>query len=92
MRAILGARAGVPLEKVPPVIPVDRLRELLGDLGAMPLAHRRGVPGLPPARADVFPAALATLAAIAELGGWASFTHSFYNLRYGLAADLLGID
>jgi exopolyphosphatase/guanosine-5'-triphosphate,3'-diphosphate pyrophosphatase len=55
----------------------------------MPLSTRKQVPGLPPARADVFPVALATLIAVAAYGGFAAFHNSVYNLRYGLAADAL---
>jgi exopolyphosphatase/guanosine-5'-triphosphate,3'-diphosphate pyrophosphatase len=47
------------------------------------------VPGLPPARADVFPVALATLLAVAELGRFEGYRNSLFNLRYGLAAELL---
>jgi exopolyphosphatase/guanosine-5'-triphosphate,3'-diphosphate pyrophosphatase len=50
---------------------------------------RKEVPGLPPARADVFPTALATLLAVAELGRFSAYRHSLYNLRWGLAAEEL---
>jgi hypothetical protein len=33
---------------------------------------------------------LATYLAIARRGGFAAFRHSLYNLRYGLARELLG--
>jgi exopolyphosphatase/guanosine-5'-triphosphate,3'-diphosphate pyrophosphatase len=65
------------------------LRELLACLGALSLAERQQVPGLPPARADVFPTALATIIAVAEIGHLAAFRHSLYNLRYGVADELL---
>jgi exopolyphosphatase/guanosine-5'-triphosphate,3'-diphosphate pyrophosphatase len=92
VRAIHGARIGKAVEQTDPTVTVAELRDLLARLGAMPLAERRQVPGLPPARADVFPTALATLIAVAEVGGFTSYRNSFYNLRYGLAAQLLGID
>ena len=41
-------------------------------------------------RADVFPAALVTLLALAELGAVQAFHHSFRNLRWGVAAEMLG--
>jgi exopolyphosphatase/guanosine-5'-triphosphate,3'-diphosphate pyrophosphatase len=71
--------------------PILRVADLRGldYLGSLPLADRRTVPGLPAARADIFPAALATVLAIADLGGYTEFRHSFYNLRWGVAADLL---
>ena len=68
---------------------VTRLRELLEQTGGLSLTDRRAIPGLPPARADVFPTALATLVAVAEHAKVTAFRHSFYNLRYGLAAELL---
>jgi exopolyphosphatase/guanosine-5'-triphosphate,3'-diphosphate pyrophosphatase len=88
-RAILAARAGLPLEQSPTLVPVESLRELLRSVGALPLAERRAVAGLPAGRADVFPAALATLVAVAELGHFPGYLHSFYNLRWGLAAEEL---
>jgi exopolyphosphatase/guanosine-5'-triphosphate,3'-diphosphate pyrophosphatase len=92
VRAILGARDGRAFEATDPAVTVAHLRTLLAELGALPLAARRAVPGLPPARADVFPVALATLLAVAEAGGFAAFLHSLYNLRYGLAAEVLGVE
>ena len=89
VRKILGAREGLEMEQTEPVVTVAQLAELLEFLAAMPLAERRMVQGLAAGRADVFPTALATILAIAEAGGFTEFHHSVYNLRYGLAADLL---
>ncbi len=88
-RAILAARAGVPLAATDTIIRTDQLRTLLAELSALPLASRQTIPGLPPARADVFPTALVTLVALADAAGFSSFRHSFYNLRFGLAAEAL---
>lgn len=88
-RAILAARAGVALDATPPRVDVEDLRTLCDELAAMPLSERQRVPGLPAARADVFPTALATLVAVAETGGFSVYRHSLYNLRFGLAAQLL---
>lgn len=88
-RAILAARAGVNFEQSDSFVPTAVLRAMLGEIGGLALAPRRMVPGLPAARADVFPAALATLVALADAGGFAGFRHSVYNLRYGLAAQAL---
>jgi exopolyphosphatase / guanosine-5'-triphosphate,3'-diphosphate pyrophosphatase len=90
VRTILGARAGKTLEETDPLVALESLRELLDWLGAMPLASRRQIPGLPTARADVFPTALATVIALAEIGGFAAYRNSLYNLRYGLADEALG--
>lgn len=89
VRSIIGARAGQKTEETPPVATVETLREMLEHLSSLPLEQRKKVPGLPPARADVFPTALATLIAIAEEGDLSVLRHSFYNLRYGLAAQAL---
>jgi len=89
VRAIQGAKTGRPAEETAPVITVGRLHELLEQVAALPLRERQQVPGLPAARADVFPTALATFIAIAETGDLSAFRHSFYNLRWGLAAELL---
>jgi len=88
-RAILASRAGQTLEEMDPLLTLARLRELRDGLGALPLAARKNVAGLPPARADVFPTALATLLAVAEFGRFSAYRHSFYNLRWGLAAEEL---
>lgn len=89
VRAIRAARQGVDLEATSPIVTLRHMRELLEQTGGLSLAERRAIPGLPPARADVFPTALATLVAVAEHAKVTAFRHSFYNLRYGLAAELL---
>lgn len=91
VRTILGAETGRELEAVDSRVSLADFRKRLGEIAAMPLAERKQVPGLPPERADVFPAALATLVAVAEAGGFDAFRHSLYNLRYGLAAEALGL-
>lgn len=88
-RAVLAARANVLLEATATRVAVAQMRALGAELSALPLIDRRRIPGLPPARADVFPAALVTLCALAEAGGFTAFQHSFYNLRFGLAAAAL---
>lgn len=88
-RAILGARENLPFGKTSPVLAIDGLRELLDRLGGMPLSDRLRVPGLPPARADVFPTALAILIAVAEIGGFTACHNSLFNLRYGIADEAL---
>lgn len=89
VRAILGAREQLRAEETSPAVSVEQLRELLALLAPLTLEQRKRVPGLPAARADVFPTALATIVAAADAGGFAGFIHSFHNLRWGLAAELL---
>lgn len=88
VRAMLDGRPGAPSLDARPVIPVDVLRVLLDEMAVLPLPSRRKIPGLPAARADVFPAALATILAVAEIGGFNSFLHSSHSLRHGIAAEL----
>jgi exopolyphosphatase/guanosine-5'-triphosphate,3'-diphosphate pyrophosphatase len=88
-RAILGMHDGRSFEATDPVVTAVQLRELLRRVGSVPLAERRAIVALPPARADVFPVALATLAAVADVGDLHAFHNSVYNLRYGLAAEWL---
>ena len=90
VRIIQGARTGRPIGETSPLITVQHLRELLDELAPLTLEQRKLIPGMPASRADIFPTALSTLLAVAETGALTAFHHSFYNLRYGLAADLLG--
>src|SRR5690606_26187706 len=89
LRAILAARANRSLEAISPIVEVGAMRTVLTELSALPLAQRKQIAGLPPARADIFPTALATLIALAGAANFTRFRHSLYNLRYGLAAELL---
>ena len=89
-RAIFAGRLGRPIAETSPLIDVPALRVLLADAARLPLEERKKIPGLPAARADVFPTALATVIAVVEIGGIGAFRHSFHNLRYGVATELLG--
>ena len=89
VREILAQKSGVALVETSPIISVDALRALLEEIAVLPLAARRQIAGLPAARADVFPTALTTTLAVAEIGRFTSFRHSFHNLRFGIAAELL---
>ncbi len=88
-RAIVGAREGQAFDLTSPTVTLDQMRDLIASLGGLPLAARKQIAGLPPARADVFPTAVATLIAVAEAGGFDRLENSLFNLRYGLAAELL---
>jgi exopolyphosphatase/guanosine-5'-triphosphate,3'-diphosphate pyrophosphatase len=88
-RAMLAARAGIPFDQRDPVLRAVELRTL-EFVGQLPLTERRSLPGLPAGRADIFPIALVTVLTLAELGGYGEFRHSTYNLRWGVATELLG--
>lgn len=90
VRLIKGARHGVGLEETPSIVGLDTLEELLEELAPLTLEERRAIPGMPAARADVFPAALVTMLALADYAHVDRFHHSLYNLRYGVAAEALG--
>lgn len=90
VRAILGERVGLPVERTDSRISLAQLRELLADLARLSLDERKKIPGLSPKRADVFPTALVILIAVAEAGNFSAYRHSFYNLRFGLADEALG--
>jgi exopolyphosphatase/guanosine-5'-triphosphate,3'-diphosphate pyrophosphatase len=89
VRAILAAREGKPLVQTTATLTVAELRDMLAWLGDLTLAERKQIAGMPPARADVFPTALATVIALAEAGGFSAYQNSLYNLRYGVAAAAL---
>jgi exopolyphosphatase/guanosine-5'-triphosphate,3'-diphosphate pyrophosphatase len=90
-RAMRAAAEGVKLDESNPLVPVADVAELAAHIGDLAIEERRAIPGLPPERADVLPAALLTLVEIAQLAGVNEFRHSFYNLRFGLAAEMLGV-
>ncbi len=89
VRAIKGARHGLVFEDTPPIIGTDTLGQLLDELAPMTLEDRKNVPGLPAARADVFPAALVTIITVADYAHVERFHHSLHNLRWGLASEAL---
>ena len=89
IRAIKAARHDVALEEVPAIVATEAVAHLLDELAPLTLEQRKAVPGLPPARADVFPAALVTMLSVAEYAHIPAFHHSLYNLRWGLAAEFL---
>jgi exopolyphosphatase/guanosine-5'-triphosphate,3'-diphosphate pyrophosphatase len=89
VRAIFAAHHGKTIKEISPVVTVPELHALLNRVAPLSLEARKKIPGLPPSRADVFPTALATILAVAEIAGLKEFQHSFYNLRWGLAAEAL---
>lgn len=89
VRAMLAAAHGQQLEERSTTVALAELEQLFACAAALPLAARRELPALPAARADVFPTALATIIEVARLARVERLTHSFYNLRYGVADELL---
>lgn len=89
LRSILAAQTGRTFEDIAPTIDKRDIMELKTMLCRLGLAERKTIPGLPAVRADVMPTALITIDTVLECAGCDTVTHSSYNLRYGIAADLL---
>lgn len=89
VRAITAERNQQSFKDCSPILGINEIRTMRDELAAFTLEARRDVPGLPPARADVFPTALTTLLAVAAHGGFSAYHNSLYNLRYGVAAEML---
>ena len=88
-RAILAARDNTALEEYSPIISLLQIRELKAELISLPLTERIKINSLPATRADILPAALITIEQIMHLMGHKQLIHSEYNLRYGIALDIL---
>lgn len=91
-RAVLAAEAGSDIEHSSTHLERTTLDRLKQKLAPLPLHERLAIPHLPAARADILPTALITIDALLEHADRSNLTHSFYNLRYGIAANLLNID
>ena len=88
-RAVLAAKAGRSIDEYEPSIRFAELEALKSELCAMPLDERMEVPHLPASRADIIPTALITILALLRHANREASIHSFYNLRYGIAAEML---
>jgi exopolyphosphatase/guanosine-5'-triphosphate,3'-diphosphate pyrophosphatase len=88
-RAILAAERGQSINDRNPIMNLGELEDLKNRLCDMTLEERMRVPHLPASRADIIPAALITIVALLKHIKRTHLTHSFYNLRYGIAAELL---
>lgn len=72
-----------------PILTKVAVDNLSRRLCAMSLENRLNLPAMPRSRADIMPSALVTLSATMQWCGTSEIRHSFYNLRYGVAAQLL---
>jgi exopolyphosphatase/guanosine-5'-triphosphate,3'-diphosphate pyrophosphatase len=88
-RAVLAAQVEQTIEERSPILSHAEISALKTKLMALPLHERMAVPHLPATRADIIPAALITIDTVLETAARDTVTHSFYNLRYGIAAELL---
>lgn len=88
-RATLAENEGRTLESSRSFVSKKSLQELLDRIAPLSLAERKRTPGIPSARADVFPVGVATVVALADYAQVSGFWHSFHNLRWGIADELL---
>ena len=88
-RAMLVAETDSDIEHSSPYLLRSTLKQLKNKLAALPLQERLSIPHLPAARADIMPTALITIDALLEVANRYRLIHSFYNLRYGVAANML---
>ncbi len=88
-RAVLAAEAGTTIDHFRPELTAADLSALKTKLSDLPLHERMAVPHLPASRADIVPTALITIEAVLRFAQRDRLTHSFYNLRYGLVAEML---
>ena len=88
-RAMLLVETDSDIERSSPHLERSTLSQLKNKLAPLALQERLSIPHLPAARADIMPTALITIDALLEVANRSSLTHSFYNLRYGVAANLL---
>lgn len=88
-RAILAAKAGLDIDQRASEISTDEISRLAAELSELALHERMATPHLPAARADILPTALVTIETVLNVASLQSLTHSFYNLRYGIASELL---
>lgn len=88
-RSILAAKKKRPLEHSIPILDARELGDLLTELCGLEIEARAGVAGMTAERADIMPAALAIILAVADMGRVPNFLHSFHNLPYGIAAEFV---
>ena len=90
LRKLVADLRQVPLKQSSPALSLVDCQELTEKCCRQTVAERIRA-GVPPGRADIFPAALITVRVILEIAATGELLHSFHNLRYGVAASLLGM-
>lgn len=86
-RAMLAQQVGKELSRSTPVLEVKAMGHVLTQLCGLNLKERCALPGMAGERADIMPAALAVLLAVADLAQINTFLHTYHNLSYGVAAE-----
>ena len=93
-RAEFGSSGGTDIGIQGFILSADALDQLVSTLAELPVAERRGVPGIKPGRGDIILAAAVTLQTVVALGGFAGIEATEAGLRDGifLARTILGED
>jgi exopolyphosphatase/guanosine-5'-triphosphate,3'-diphosphate pyrophosphatase len=87
VRSLLAERAGIDFEASSPRLSYDALSEFYHEIATLPVAERMAIAQVPASRADILPVGLIAILRIMERAGTPELIHSFYNLRYGYAAQ-----
>lgn len=88
-RKLLAESEGKTLQGFSSTVPVTHLEVLLSRLAPLDLEQRIALTQLPANRADIMPVALTILSTVASYYGFERIQHSFFNLKYGVAAEML---
>jgi exopolyphosphatase/guanosine-5'-triphosphate,3'-diphosphate pyrophosphatase len=91
-RAQFGSSGGIDIGIQGFIVTAAALDELVETLAALPVAERRGVPGIKPGRGDIILAAAVALQTVVEIGGFDGIEATESGLRDGifLARTILG--
>lgn len=88
-RAIIAEQNQRPLTDESPRISHNAISLLQRQLCESSLQERLQIKCLPPSRADIMPASLIIQSALLQISARPTYLHSFYNLRYGIALEML---
>lgn len=88
-RVTLAQEQGKKLADFSPVLTREQLDSFFQRIAALSVEDRVKKVNLPVARADILPASLAAILRVMHHFEAKSIVHSFYNLRYGYAYELL---
>lgn len=88
-RSMHALSQGLQLTEIAPELSAADLQTWIDQFQTVDWKTRKAIPGLPVQRADVIPTGFVTIQALLRMAGATLLKHSFYNLRYGVAARAL---
>lgn len=89
LRVVRAREQEIAFEQTEPWLSISSIGEMMHRLAGMTLEERVEVAGLPPNRADIMPISLVPVLGILRRVHADRIMHSFHNLRYGLAEEML---